>query len=192
MHESRGDQGDERNLVAQARKDPSAFGVLFDRYYPAIYGYVLRRVGKWNDAQDITSEVFLKALTALSRYRWTGVPFSAWLYRIATREVGMYFRRARRAHVSLNWLMDESGFDAALAVDLRAERLEAEQQLERLTQFRAAQSHIATLPLKYQDVLALRFFERKSIGEIAEILGKKPGTVKSLISRGVARLKKLM
>lgn len=182
----------ERALIERAKTDPQAFGILFDRYYPPIFGYVFRRVGKWNDAQDIVSEVFLKALRSLWRYRWQGIALSSWLYRIATNEIGMYFRRAGRAPLSLNQLMDESGFDAASSDDLLAEKLEAERLLERHREFLLARSHIVALPLKYQDVITLRFFESKSIKEIAEILNKKEGTVKSLISRGLARLRSVM
>ncbi len=182
----------EHALIERAKQDPQAFGVLFDRYYPAIFGYVLRRVGKWNDAQDITSEVFRKTLKSLWRYRWKGIGFSSWLYRIATNEIGMYFRRAGRAPLSLNQLIDESGFEPASSESLLGEKLETERQLERHRDFLIARSQVANLPLKYQHVIALRFFEQKSIREIAEILGKKEGTVKSLLSRGLRRLRNLM
>ncbi len=182
----------EQALIERAKEDPQAFGKLFDRYYPAIFAYVLRRVGKWNDAQDITSEVFLKALKGLWRFRWQGIAFSAWLYRIATSEVGIYFRRAGRAPLSLNQLIEENGFEPVSSHDLIAEKLEAERQLERHRDFLIARSKIATLPMKYQDVITLRYFEQLSVGEIAEILRKKEGTVRSLVSRGLQRLRKLM
>lgn len=186
------DERNERALIERAKRDPQAFAVLFDRHYPAIFGYVLRRVGKWNEAQEITAEVFLKAYAALWRYRWTGVPISSWLYRIATNQIGMYYRRARRAPLSLDQLTEESGFEPVSADELVAERLAGERQLQRDSDFLVAQSRIATLPLKYQHVICLRFFERKSIKAIAEILGKKEGTVKSLLSRGLRRLRNLM
>jgi RNA polymerase sigma-70 factor (ECF subfamily) len=182
----------EQALIERAKEDPQAFGDLFDRYYPLIFAYVLRRVGKWNDAQDITSEVFLKALKGLWRFRWQGIAFSAWLYRIATNEVGIYFRRAGRAPLSLNQLIEQSGFEPASRDDLIAEKLEVERQFERHRDFLIASSNIVTLPMKYQHVITLRFFEHKSVKEIAEILGKKDGTVKSLLSRGLQRLRKLM
>jgi RNA polymerase sigma-70 factor, ECF subfamily len=140
----------EQTLIERAKEDPQAFGNLFDRYYPAIFAYVLRRVGKWNDAQDITSEVFLKALKGLWRFRWQGIAFSAWIYRIATNEVGIYFRRAGRAPLSLNQLIEECGFEPASSHALIAEKLEAERQLERHRDFLIARSNIATLPMKYQ------------------------------------------
>ena len=192
MESQSSEASSEQALIERAKGDPQAFGDLFDRYYPVMFAYVLRRVGKWNDAQDITSEVFLKALKGLWRFRWQGIAFSAWLYRIATNEVGIYFRRAGRAPLSLNQLIEQSGFEPASRDDLIAEKLEAERQFERHRDFLIARSRIASLPLKYQHVITLRFFEQKSVKEIAEILGKKEGTVKSLLSRGLQRLRKLM
>ena len=192
MESQSSEASSEQALIERANGDPQAFGDLFDRYYPVMFAYVLRRVGKWNDAQDITSEVFLKALKGLWRFRWQGIAFSAWLYRIATNEVGIYFRRAGRAPLSLNQLIEQSGFEPASRDDLIAEKLEAERQFERHRDFLIARSRIASLPLKYQHVITLRFFEQKSVKEIAEILGKKEGTVKSLLSRGLQRLRKLM
>ncbi len=182
----------EQALIERAKTDPQAFGTLFDRHYPPIFGYVLRRVSRWNDAQDITAETFLKARGALWRYRWTGVPLSAWLYRIATNEIGIYFRRARRAPLSLDQLMEESGYEPANAEQLNAERRAAEAQLDREAEFAVVCSKITALPLRYQNVVALRFFEDKSVKEIAQILATREGTVKSLLSRGLRRLKKLL
>ena len=183
---------DERSIVERAKKDPEVFGILFERHYPAIFGYVLRRVEDWNASKDITSEVFLKAFKCLWRYRWQGIPFSSWLYRIATNEVGMYFRKRRRPVLSLDQLMEEIGFEPIDPQTLDAERLEAERKLQEYDDFLAIRSKMLALPIKYQDVIMLRYFERKSVKEIAEILNKKEGTVKSLLSRGIRRLKHLL
>ncbi len=183
---------DEQALVRRAKSDPEAFGALFDRYYQQILAYTFRRIANWTDAQDITANVFLKARAGLWRYRWTGVPFSAWLYRIATNEIGMHVRRSRRAPVSYEELLTLGGHEPVAQQQLLAERRAAEIALEREARFAAARAAIATLPVKYQHVIALRFFEEKSIGEIAQILRRKEGTVKSLLSRGLARLRKLL
>jgi len=183
---------DERSIIERAKKDPEAFGVLFEQNYPAIFGYVLRRVEDWTASKDITSEVFLKALKSLWRYRWQGIPFSSWLYRIATNEVRMYFRKGQRPIVSLDQLMEEIGFEPIDPQTLDAERLEAERKLREYDEFLAIRSKILALPIKYQDVIMLRYFERKSVKEIAEILNKKEGTVKSLLSRGIRKLKDLL
>lgn len=183
---------DERSIIERAKKDPEAFGILFERYYPAIFGYVLRRVEDWNTSKDITSEVFLKALKSLWRYRWQGIPFSSWLYRIATNEVRMYFRKGRRALASLDQLMEEIGFEPIDPQTLDDERVQAERKLREYDEFLAIRSKILELRTKYQEVIMLRYFERKSLKEIAEILDKKEGTVKSLLSRGIRKLKNLL
>jgi RNA polymerase sigma-70 factor (ECF subfamily) len=183
---------DERTLVERAKGDPDAFGVLFERYHGPIFGYVLRRVRIWEVARDLTSETFLKALSGLWRYRWMNVPFSAWLYRIATNEIGMYFRRGRVVLESLDRMMEGRGLDPVDPASLETERLEAERRLASNSEFAAVQAGLVLLPVKYQEVIALRYFERKSLKEIATILGKKEGTVKSLLSRGIGKLRDVL
>ena len=183
---------DEQSIIERAKSDPEAFGVLFERHYPAISAYIHRRVANWDAANDLTSSVFLKAFKGLWRYRWQGVPFSAWLYRIATNEVRMHFRRGARPTLSLDQMSEECGFEPFDPASLEAEKLEAERKLQEYEDFLKIREKILLLDLKYQDVIALRYFERKSIKEIAEILHKREGTVKSLVSRGIAKLKDLL
>ena len=183
---------DERSIIERAKRDSEAFGVLFERHYPAIFAYVHRRVGDWDAANDLASEVFLKAFKGLWKYRWQGVPFSAWLYRIATNEVRMHFRKGTRPTLSLDQMSEECGFEPLDPASLEAEKLEAERKLQEYEDFLVVREKVLLLGLKYQDVIALRYFERKSIKEIAEILNKREGTVKSLLSRGIAKLRDLL
>jgi RNA polymerase sigma-70 factor (ECF subfamily) len=81
------DLGQEKALIERAKTDAQAFGVLYDEYYGKIFGYVLHRTAGVSSAQDITDEVFFKALKRISTFRWRGIPFSAWLYRIAEHEI---------------------------------------------------------------------------------------------------------
>jgi RNA polymerase sigma-70 factor (ECF subfamily) len=185
------DLDDERSTIERAKKEPEVFGVLFDRYYPAIFGYVMRRTDDWNLSKDLTAEVFLKALKGLWRYQWQGVSFCAWLYRIATNQVRMHFRK-KRWLFSLDQLMEETAFEPIDPVTMEGEKLAAERILREQEDFLTIQSRVAELPIKYQEVIALRYFEEKSVKEIAEILNKKEGTVKSLLSRGITRLKHLL
>src|ERR1035437_9689690 len=141
----------EKQAVEEAKKDPAAFGVIFEAYYPAILRYALHRTGNAAVADDVTSEVFFKALNKLSTFKWSGVPFSAWLYRIAGNEI-----------------------------------IKAQDQIDNNTNFLKVKEALKTLPVKYQEVLVLRFLEDNKIFEIAQVLGKSEGTIKSLISRGIA------
>ncbi len=177
----------EIQIVAEARKNPEIFGKLFDEYYPKIFSYLVKRTADIALAQDLTSETFLKAFDKLWQFRFRGVSFGSWLYRIANNEIRMHFR-GKKITISLEDLFENSGFDIP-DTDLREEILEAEEALERHEEFLKMQKHIRMLPEIYQEVIALRFFEEKSLLEIAEILGKKEGTIKSLLSRGLQKLR---
>lgn len=179
----------EKNLVRQAQRDPDAFAGLYDHYYPRIFGYVLRRTANLEAAQDITSETFFKALRKLWQFRWRNISFSSWLYKIASNEISQYFRQPKyRKSVSLEE-MQEQGFEPVSPHDPADELAEAQEKLERHRDYCQIQAKVARLPAKYQEVIALRFFEQKQIKEIAEILGKKEGTVKSLLHRAVEKLR---
>lgn len=179
----------ERALIEQAKTDPAAFGQIFDKYYPKILNYVARRTGDAALAQDITAEAFTKALSKLSGFRWRGVSIEAWLFTIATNELRMYFR-GQRHYASLDELQERDGFEPIDQRDLHQELIDAQEQLERNQVFHAAQTILRGLPVKYQEVLALRFVEGKKLGDIATILQKPEGTVKSLLSRGLVLLRK--
>ena len=186
------DKETEFQLIQKARTDPAAFGVLYEYYYTPVFGYVFRRLADRNIAQDVTSETFLKAYTNFWKYRWTGVSIGAWFYRIATNEVNMYFRN-KKFHTTridpLNENMD-AGYADTGTKEGEKERLARE--LKNYDDFLIIQSRLKDLPVKYQEVIALRYFEQKSIKETAEILNKKEGTVKSLLSRAIDRMKDLL
>jgi len=183
------DLNEERELVRQAQKAPDAFAELYDRYYPGIFGYVLRRTANLETAQDITSETFLKALKKLWQFRWRNVSFSSWLYKIATNEVNQHFRKAGyKKSISLEELQ-EQGFEPISPHDPESELIEAQEELRQYQDFLEIQEKVVRLPAKYQEVITLRFFEKKQIKEIAEILGKKEGTIKSLLYRAVEKLR---
>lgn len=178
---------DEPQLIAAAQKDPDAFGVLFDHYHPRILAYLIHRTGNVALAQDLTSETFFKALTKLWQFHWRSISFSAWLYRIATNEMRMYYRGKRP--VSLDAIMESSAFDVSDSSDLVEELKEAEEKLSRQKDFLEIRVKLARLPLNYQEVITLRYLEEKSIPEIAEIIRKREGTVRSLLSRGLQKLR---
>ena len=183
------DIGQEQKLIERAKADGAAFGELYDMYYPKILNYILRRTGDIEVSEDITTEVFMKALDRIHTFSWRGVPFSAWLYRIASHEIANHFRNKHTKNMSLETLMEEHGFEPADDIDIEASYVEAQEKIERHQQFLVAQQALLKLPFKYQEALALRYFEKKSITEIASIVGKRPGTIKSLLSRGVKKLR---
>jgi len=182
----------EKVLVEKAKQDPQAFALLFDKYYQVILSYAFHRTLNTELAQDITSETFLKAFNALNRFTWREISFGAWLYRIATNELNMYFRKGKYKPVSLNYLQNQFGFDAIDFSTTELERNRHEMEEKTYEDFIFLQSKINELPAKYQDVLALRYFEHKSVKEIAVILEKKEGTIKSLLSRAIEKLKEFL
>jgi RNA polymerase sigma-70 factor, ECF subfamily len=187
------DQLEENKLVAEAQRDSQAFGVIFDMYYPKILQYATRRIGNLELAQDITADVFYKALHKLWQFKWRAVPFSAWLYRIANNEINQHFRKGTyRKVTSLENLMEGTDFEPQALEDLQKEREEAEREIERHAEYKIVQEAVRTLPLHYQEVISLRYFEKKKLTEIAVILGKKEGTIKSLHSRALVLLRKVL
>lgn len=183
---------EERELITKAKKEPAAFGLLYDHYYPQIFNYVYRRIVDFELANDITSEVFLKAYTNFWKFRWQKISIKAWFYRIATNEINMYFRKKDYRPSSLDALRAATDFEAADTQHFLDEKLAAEQKLQEHRDFLHIQAVLKLLPVKYQEVIALRYFEQKSIKEICEILNKKEGTVKSLISRGIDKIRNLL
>lgn len=181
----------EHKLIVQAATDPQAFGRLYDAHYEPILNYALRRVSDPEAALDITAVTFLKAWESLraGKYRWQGVPFAAWLYRIAGNELNSYYRRQRRRTLSLDALYEASGLEPVGDYDLEADLVEWQRQAALHESFVLIRTLLAELPPKYQEVLALRFFEKKPLADIALITGKKVNTVKSLLKRGTEKLR---
>jgi len=182
---------EEKELIKSAQKDPDIFGQIYDIYYPKIFGYILKRTANLEIAQDICSETFLKAFSKLWQFKWKNVSFSSWLYKIATNEINQYFRKGKYKSLSLD-LMVNSGIEPVSQENQEREIIEAEDTLRRHKEFLIIQNKISRLNIKYQEVITLRFFEKKSVKDIAEILSKPEGTVKSLLHRAVKKLQKEM
>lgn len=182
----------EQKLIERTKTDGAAFGELYDVYYPKILNYILRRTGDIEISEDITTEVFMKALDRIHTFTWRGVPFSAWLYRIASHEIANHFRNKHTKNMSLETMMEEYGFEPASEVDIEANYIVAQEEIERHQQFLLVRQILGTLPAKYQEALSLRYFEKKSIVEIAGIMNKRPGTIKSLLSRGTKKLREAL
>jgi RNA polymerase sigma-70 factor (ECF subfamily) len=176
--------GEERELVINARQDPDAFARLYDLNYSRVFNYLLYTTGDVETALDLTSETFLKALRAMPRYVLTGAPFSAWLLKIASNEAKMHFRKGKRG-TEIEY-MDET-------VEVRASVLQ-EEVVRAADEIASCEEFVILAPLlrelspKYREVIFLRFYEGFSIAEIAESLGRSPGTVKSQLHRGLKAL----
>lgn len=175
---------EEHQIIQQAQTDPEAFGRIFDSYYLKIFNYCLRRTQHRQVAEDLTAEIFFKALNSLKKFRWQNMPFGAWLFKIAHNEVVNYFRKGARKATSLDQMRENYGFDVPGTEDSSTALLDQELQGERFQAFRQLGNLLQTLPEHYSEALSLRYFEKLSIAEIAHILDKPEGTIKSLLSRG--------
>ena len=170
----------EELLVERAKVDPEAFGMLYQQYVDRIYNYIYYRVSNHHDAEDLTARTFQQALTHIGRYVNRGVPFSAWLYRIAHNIVANWYRsRSRRRFISLDDLIMLSSREKT-APDSIAERNE-----ERAVLLQA----IRRLPEDRQQLLILKFTDRYSNREIGRIMGRTEGAIKSLYHRTLLALR---
>lgn len=178
-------ESQERKLILQARKDPEAFGALYDKYYEKIYRFILYRTSDRETAQDLTSETFFQALKNLWRFRFMRRPFSAWLYRIAVTQVAMYFRDKKKyLSVSL-----EEAPDILRLSNSASLRPALNYEIDNKQDRKILSEHLKKLSEVEQNIMVLRYFEEKSLREISKILRMNLNTVKSHLRRGLARLR---
>jgi RNA polymerase sigma-70 factor, ECF subfamily len=172
---------EEHDLVRRAQDyDPVAFGEIYERYYLGVYKYIYYRVGDQALGEDLTMEVFVKAMEAIDSFAFRGVPFSAWLYRIASNLVIDHFRRQpAQPALSLEEKLVAASEHPAWALD---------------TEFthQALQRALAELTDDQQQVVVLKFVDGLSNLEVAQILGKTEGAVKSLQHRALASLGRVL
>jgi RNA polymerase sigma-70 factor, ECF subfamily len=171
-------QGDDRLLVEAAKKDPSHFAELYELNFARVYGYIARRVGDRDAAQDLTSDVFHKALVNIHRFEWRGVPFAGWLLRIAANMIVDRSKRGTK-EVTGQELPDLPDLGTGL-------KLEEADQCARLFLL------VDQLPADQRRVIGMRFAEEKSIREIAQALGRTEGAVKQLQFRALQNLRARM
>ena len=167
---------DERLLIEAAQSDPSRFAELYEHNFHRVYAFVVRRVGDRDEAQDVTAEVFHQALRNLRRFEWRGVPFAAWLLRIAANALADRWQRAGRAvevPADEAQIENESGHGEAAEVERRAMLF---QMVERL-------------PADQRTVVLRRFVDQKSVREIAREMGRSEGAVKQLQFRALETLR---
>ncbi len=163
------ESGEEKRLIEHAKSDREARGDLYRQHYSTVYRFVHRRVGNRHDADDIVSDVFLAMVKNLHRFHHRGVPFRAWLYRLAITQLSRWARRRRR--FAVQQLDDMSKHEDPQNDDTR---LDSEM----------VEIVLLTLPPRLQTVLTLHYLAEMSVKEIAEVWNCRLGTVKSRLSRG--------
>jgi RNA polymerase sigma-70 factor (ECF subfamily) len=178
---STSDPTEERGLVLRAiRRDSAAYGILYETHLDRVYRYVYYRVGSTAEAEDLTEQVFLKAWEAIERYEARGVPFIAWLYRLAHNLVVDHYR-ARRPTMPLE--------DVAEAEEPGANTLDAVESELDAEEVRLA---VRKLSPEHQQLIVLRFVEGMSHAEVAQITGKTEGATRVVQYRALQSLAKAM
>lgn len=180
---------EDAGLVSAAQEDPEAAGRLYDKYYDEVFGYIYHCTFDHAATEDLTSNVFLAALRHLGRYRWQRVPLRAWLYRIATNEVRMHWRRQKRVAAVI---FRPNSSQSEQSTPRQSAAPPADDSLAAAEQYRLLHQALLQLRMKYRTVIILRYFEDKAMAEISEITGRKEGTVKSQLHRGLAQLQDIL
>jgi RNA polymerase sigma-70 factor (ECF subfamily) len=167
---------DERLLIEAAQHDPSRFGELYESNFHRVYAFVARRTADREEAQDVTAEVFHQALRNIGRFQWRGVPFAAWLLRIAANALADRWQRsARNVEVPSDGPMEEHAEAAS-----EADEVERRAMLFQL---------VDRLPPDQRLVIVRRFVDQRSVREIAHELGRSEGAIKQLQFRALETLR---
>jgi len=180
-------EAEERRLIEAAQSDPARFADIYENYFELVYAYVARRVRNRDEAEDLTGEVFRKALASLPRFKWRGAPFAAWLFRIASN---MIADRSKR--VAKEVPFDELGATERRGITQVSKGADTSQQKDLEDSERRALLFqlVDELAEDQGRVLVMRFAEEKSIREIAGALGRSEGAVKQLQFRALENLRK--
>jgi RNA polymerase sigma-70 factor (ECF subfamily) len=170
-------EADERLLIEAAQKDPARFADLYELNFERVYAYIVRRVQDRAESEDLTADVFHQALANLKRFEWRGIPFAAWLFRIAANLISDRWQRSGRE------VSDDTAIEMAQVSPVEIEEVERRATLFRL---------VETLPEEQRRVVVLRFVDQKSIKEVAREVKKTEGAVKQLQFRALTSLRARM
>ena len=168
--------------ITAAKKDPDHFGPLYDRYYKPIFVFIFKKVQDQDLTADICSMVFLKAMMNIKKYQFRGLPFSAWLFRIASNEVNMHFRSKKKV---VKVQVDERDVKV-LMEEMEAPGNTSEEELQ------VALETLGELPPDQSELIDMRFFEKLSFAEMGKQLGITEDNAKVRTYRVVKKLKTMI
>ncbi len=170
---------DELRVVRAAQADPQAFTPLYTGYHATIFRFIHRRVNQRELAADLTQQTFLKALIALPRFEPRGLPFRAWLYRIALNELRMHWRKKKESVMDLSW---------AEVRELRSEMgvMETDEDLQRLA------GALSRLPADKSRLIELRYIDGMSFTEVGQVLGIAEDAAKMRVHRVLGTLRQYL
>jgi len=174
---------EERRLVEAAQGDPARFSRLYELSFEVVYAYVSRRVRDRFETEDLTAEVFRRALANLPRFKWTGAPFATWLFRIASNLIADRAKERMRESTSNNIEADANSRNTKFTK--QTQQIEVESCERRAQLFRLVED----LAEDQRRVVVMRFAEEKSIREIANDMGRSEGAIKQLQLRALQNLR---
>jgi RNA polymerase sigma-70 factor (ECF subfamily) len=177
------DETDERRLIEAAQQERAHFADVYERYFELVYAYVARRVRDRAATEDVTSEVFRKALANIDRFKWTGAPFGAWLLRIASNLIADRAKHEIKAGARVDELAAMPSPDVSNATDSQQVQLENAERRAWVIRL------VDELPDDQRRVVRMRFAEEKSVNEIAAELGRSEGAIKQLQFRAFQNLR---
>lgn len=173
----------EKEIILKATTDYEAFDYIYEKYMPLIFKYVMYRIYSRETAEDIVSIVFTKAMKNLSLFKWRKLPFSAWLYRIAYNEVCNHLKKESKLKHTKKILTRDFEIDETYEDDYSDPNPQS---------FAFIHQFIQQLPVKDQDLITMRYFERRSFPEISQIKGKNESTVRVNLYRALKKLEHLI
>jgi RNA polymerase sigma-70 factor, ECF subfamily len=169
---------DEKELVLRAQKDVAAFEAVYDRYFPEVFRFVMHRTGNRDITEEVVANVFFKAMRKIGLFRWKAIPFSAWLYRIAVNEIANYYRAEKRRR----------NLDRNVTREIQDPLLPESDPFS----YDFIHEYLRKLPQGDQDLITLRFFEKKDYADLAQIFGKRESTLRVNLHRALRKLEKLI
>jgi RNA polymerase sigma-70 factor (ECF subfamily) len=172
-------QKEERLVLRAQQHDQEAFAQLYEEHFDKIHRYVTLRIGNEMEAEDVTQQVFVNTLQSISSFKWRGISFSAWLFRIAHNQAVDYLRKKKRAAVPLDESLASSDSSPQLVAE---DKQDIEQLLQATKKLTEAQ----------REVISLRFTSGLPIAEVAKVMGKSQGAVKALQHSAIVALRKAL
>lgn len=183
------EKSEEKKLIAEIKKNPKRFEIVYDQYFDRIFSYVLKRIQNFETAKDICSEVFIKAFLSFRRYKWKGIPLVIWLFKIAQNEIRLYFRDKKYKPQYLTSEYEHLKHQTSPGIE--EEKIQAENQFQKIKTIKKLINDLNQLSENERECISLKYIENLTIEEISQVMNMKTGTIKSHLSRGIEKLKKM-
>ncbi len=175
------DLQDQQQLVTEAQQNPEGFGKLYDYYFPKVYAFIASKVNDRDDAEDITSEVFMKTLENIHSYEWRGIPFTGWLFKIARNTLNTYYvQHAKQTTKDIDEVYGLAEDEEKVSPHKNAARNELAEKVKEV---------MSELPERELTVVQLKFFSQLNNREIMDVTGLSESNVAIILYRTLRKIK---